>query len=212
MKKGVVLLLTLFFITAISALILKNLSDTDIFLEEQNYIMNNTQALIAVKNTKEEIAKLIEKYKDSIDEALENELLQENIPIKIKDLNINFNLKKYEKIDINQIKVKDSKEVENKFIEFGISDYEIFKEVYLEKIPIEDSKVETSKQLDDIINSYIIKSYNNDILKIKDDLGFIVAEGSYELNMNIKYYSSEVFAYYLLKNDGTVEYFDISFK
>ncbi len=212
MKKGVVLLLTLFFITAISALILKNLNDTDVFLEKQNYIINNTQVLIAVKNTKDEVSKLIEKYKDSIDEAIENELLEDNIPIELHDLNINFNLNKYTKIDINEIKIEDSKIVEEFFLYNNIFDYEVFKEVYLEKLATKNSMVETSKQLDDIINLYIIKSYNNDLLRIKDDLGFVTGEDLYELNINIKFNSSEVFAYYLLKNDGRVEYLDISFK
>ena len=212
MKKAVVLLLTLFFITAISALILKNLSDTETFLEEQNYIINNTQVLITIKNTQNEVSKLISKYKESIDEALENEILKESIPLKIKDLELDFLVNKYDKVDINEIKIKDSTVVEELFLEYNIFDYELFKEIYLKKFPIKENKLETSKQLDDIITTYIIKSYNNDILKIKDKLGFFKSEDLYELIINVKYNSSKAFAYYLLKKDGTVEYFDISFK
>lgn len=211
MKKGVVLLLTLFFMTAISALILKNLSDTDIFLEEQNYIMNNTQVLIAIKNTKNEVGKLIKKYKDSIDEALENELLQQNFSININDLNITFSLKKYNRTNINKISVENSKVVQDLFLANNIFDYELFKEIYLSKLQNTNKKIETRKQLDDIINTYIIRN-NNDILNIKDELGFISSEDLYELNINTKYSSSEANAYYLLKNDGMVQYFDISFK
>lgn len=212
MKKGVVLLITLFFITAISLLILKNLDDTDVFLEKQNYSLNNTQVLIAIKNTKNEVSKLLKEHKDSIDKVLENEVLQTGIPIKIDDLDINFGIKKYEKLDINEIRNKDSQIVEEYFASNNIFDYELFKDIYKKKLETEDKKIETSKQLDDIINAFIIKSYSEEILKIKDDLGFFKSEDLYELSIDAKYNSAVASAYYILKNDGKVKYFDISFK
>ncbi|WP_072682463.1 hypothetical protein [Arcobacter sp. LA11] len=212
MKKGVVLLITLFFITTISLLILKNLDDTDVFLEKQNYSLNNTQVLIAIKNTKNEVSKLLREHKDDIDEVLENELLQTSIPIKIDDLDIKFGIKKYEKIDINEMRNKDSQVIEEHFISNNVFDYELFKEIYEEKLQIENKKVETSKQVDDIINAFIIKSYSEEILRIKEDLGFLKAENLYELSIEAKYNSAIASAYYILKNDGKVEYFDISFK
>jgi len=211
-KKGVVLLITLFFITAISLLILKNLDDTDVFLEKQNYSLNNTQVLIAIKNTKNEVSKLLKEHKDSIDKVLENEVLQTGIPIKIDDLDINFGIKKYEKLDINEIRNKDSQIVEEYFASNNIFDYELFKDIYKKKLETEDKKIETSKQLDDIINAFIIKSYSEEILKIKDDLGFFKSEDLYELSIDAKYNSAVASAYYILKNDGKVKYFDISFK
>lgn len=215
MKKGVVLLLTLFFITAISALVLKNLDDTDKFLEKQNYISDNTQVLIAVRNTKNEVSKLLEKYKDSVDQALENEVLQNQIPIKINNLDINFSINKYSKTDINEMQVKDSKVVQNLFLEYDIFDYELFKDIYQDNMQNGIKKVETSKQLDDIINTFIIKKNNDKIIDLRDILGFFKPEEVYELNINVKFNSAIASAYYILKNESTkveVQYFDISFK
>ncbi|PLY08327.1 MAG: hypothetical protein C0625_01710 [Arcobacter sp.] len=212
MKKGVVLLITIFFIAAFSLLILKNLDDTDIFIEKENYILNNTQVLIAIKNTKNEVSKLLVKHKNDIDKALESEVFQTLIPIKVNDLDIKFGIKKYEKIDLNEINNKDSKVVEEYFVSYNVFDYELFKDIYTEKLQFGNKKIETSKQLSDIIETFIIKSYSKEILRIKENLGFFKAENLYELNIDVKYNGAVASAYYILKNDGKVEYFDISFK
>ncbi len=213
MKKGVVLLITLFFITAISVIVLKNLDDTDKFLEKQNYILNNTQVLISVKNIKNEVAKLLNENKDDIDDALKDGAI--TLPINIQDLSITSILEKYVKIDINEMKNKDSKVVEDFFISNDIFDYALFKSIYNEKIEelIEDNKkVNNSKQLDDIINTFIMKSQKKDILNIKNSLGFLNPDNLYELNIEINFNNAKAQAYYILKNDGKVQYFDISFK
>jgi len=212
MKKGVVLLITLFFITSISLLILKNLDDTDSFLEKQNYSLSNTQILIAIKNTKNEVAKLLIENKDIIDRVLENEFSETLIPLKVNDLDIEFGIKKYEKININEMRNKDSKVVKNLLLSNNVFSYELFKDIYEDKLQNKDNIVETSKQLNDIINTFIIRNDSEEILRIREDLGFLKAEDLYELNIKVKYNSVVSSAYYILKNNGKVEYFDISFK
>jgi hypothetical protein len=210
MKKSVILLITLFFITALSLLILKNLNDTDSFVEKQNYSLNNTQVLIAVKNTKNEVSKLLKQNREFIDDALDNEIFQTSIPI--KDLTVLFSIKKYDKTNINEIKVKGSKKVEDKLLEYDIFEYDIFKEIYNDKLEIEGAKVDTRKQLDDIISTFIIQTYSEKILNVKDELGFLDAKDLYELNIKVDFNNAIAKAYYILKNDGKVQYFDISFK
>lgn len=212
MKKGIVLLITLFFITAISLLVLKNLSDTDEFLENDNLISNNTQVLIGVKNTQKEVSKLLVKYKDDVNEALENELLSSTIPISIEELDIKFSIKKSEKIDINKMKKEDSKVVENLFLENDIFDYTYFKEIYTQKLQEGLARVDTSKQVDDIISTFIKETENKKIEDIRDYLGFIDKENLYELNVFVNFLKSSARAYYLLDEEGKVQYFDISFK
>ncbi len=211
MKKGIVLLMTLFFITAISVLVLKNLKDTEQFLEKQNYQLNNTQILIAIKNTLKEVAKLIKENKESVDEALQNDIFQNSIPFEIEDLKIDFTISNYSKVDVNKIKDKDSNEVKNLFFENNVFDYDQFVDIYNEKLPLKDSKVETTKQLEDIISDLIKQVGNEDIKRLKDKLGFLNESNLYELSINANYFSSKAKAYYILTNKGKVVYLDISF-
>ena len=212
MKKSIVLLITLFFIMAISVLVLKNLNETEEFLKNDNYITNNTQILLAVKNTQKEVSKLLVKYKNDVDEALENDIFETSIPINIEELQINFKIQNYARVNINQIKVKDSKIVEKIFVENDLYDYSLFEQVYKQKISGESQKVETSKQLDDIIYTFI-KQYNNEkINEIKEYLGFFDQQNLYELYIDVSFFNSTAIAYYILNKDGKVQYFDINFK
>lgn len=212
MKKGVVLLITLFFITAISILVLKNLDDTDTILEKQNYTLNNTQVLIAIKNVQSEVGRLILENKENVDDALEDDIFETPLPINIEDLDIKFSVKKYERTDINDINKKDSKTVQNLFLDNDIFDYSDFEEIYKEKLLASNQKVETTKQVDDIINTFIMRTENQRIYSIVDELGFFSDESLYELDINTKYLGSNASAYYILDKEGKVKYFDISFK
>lgn len=212
MKKGVVLLITLSFIIMISLLVLKNLDDTDTILEKQNYILNNTQVLIAIKNIQEEVGRLILENKDNVDSALDNDIFQTPVSINIEDLQIEFNVKKYDRININDINVKDSKTIQNLFSSYDIFDYADFEDIYKDKLTITDQNVETTKQVDDIINSFILLTENQDIYKIVNELGFLSEESLYELDINTQYLGSSAIAYYILDKEGKVKYIDISFK
>lgn len=211
MKKGVVLLVTLLFITAISVLILKNLDDSNKFLENQNYIINNSQVLISIKNLQVEVAKLISKNKDNIDKALEDDFFKVPLNLNIENLNIDFTLKKYDKININDMNDKDSTTVEKLFLKNDIFDYDSFKQVYKKKLQGSNLKVTTTKQVDDIIKTFNKETQNQKIIQIKDKLGFLTNKNLYELNLHISYFSSKAKAYYILNNEGEVKYFDISF-
>lgn len=212
MKKGVVLLITLFFIIAISILVLKNLDDTDTILEKQNYILTNTQILIAIKNTQEEVGRLILENKDNIDDALKDDVFQTPFPLNIKDLQIEFTIKKYDRININDIKQKDSKTVQNLFSNNNVYNYLEFIDVYNEKLTTTEQNVETTKQITDIINTFILRTENQDIYRVVDNLGFRSEENLYELDINTQYLSVNAVSYYILDKEGKVKYFDISFK
>ncbi len=212
MKKGVVLLITLFFITAISVLVLKNLDDTDKFLEKQNYIINNTQAIISIKNIKDEVSKILKKNLVNMDKAFGN-----IIPLSYDKLNIKFKVNRYNRTNINDINNNDSNSVLLFFQDNNIYDYDYFVQIYKEKFKNNDSQIENSKQLNDIINNFVIKSENKEILMHKDKLGFIDSNDNktYELFINVDYLDANASAYYILKNTNgiiKVENFDISFK
>lgn len=211
MKKGIILLITLFFTTAISLLVLKNIDDTDIFIERQNYVLNNTQLLISIKNVQEEIKDILTDENKNIEDILGEDGI--SFPVSIEELKIVLSLKNYDRVDVNEIKksldeTADTRPVRELFDEYNIYDYNIFEEVYYLRVKGNDS-IESNKQLDDIINDFIVKSENQKIEKIRNKLGFS-STAKYELNINVKYLGTKASAYYLLDGEGEVLYFDIS--
>lgn len=212
MKKGIVLIISLFFITAISLLVLKNLDDTDTFFKKQRYIEDNTQLLISIKDFQKELGKLLKQNKKSLDEVLESEIFEDSfIDLNIKELTISFKIKKYDKININDINTENSITIRDYFTNNNVFNYDYFKDIYKEKFPNNNIKLDNNKQMNDIINTFILRSYSKDILKIKDELGFFEPKDLYELDIKANFNSASAIAYYVLSKEGEVKYFDVSF-
>ncbi|MGA1933230.1 hypothetical protein ACH5BF_11045 [Arcobacter sp. YIC-464] len=206
MKKSIVLLVSLLFITAISTLILKNLDDTNEYISEQNYKLNQSQLLMMINNAKNEASKFIEKYPDDL-KALEN------IPFTLKDVELQLSLIEYDKYDLNLLRENDIekyKSIQEFFWDNSVDGFENLQYLLKGSEPISNSK-----QLDDIITTFIKQIYSDDILKIKDSLGFIKAPDDsklYELKIRVNYLKQMAKAYYILDKDGKVKYFELSFK
>lgn len=214
MKKAIVLLVSLFFIMSISIFVLKGLSDTEKFILKEHFNTNNIQLLRASKNIQTEVSKLLLEHSEKIDDFLKDEDTNSFIPINNNELNIEFKIQKYDKVDVNDITKKDSKELEDFFLEKGL-DYYLFKESYEEVIPKSDLEITTNEQLRKLLNTYIQKKDDNEILEYKDELGFLKEEKLYELFINSSFLSTSAKAYYILSNTNAkieVKYFDISFK
>lgn len=212
MKKGIVLLTTIFFITAISILILKNLDDTKKYVDNSNHIFNNSQIMISIVDLKNEVVKLLIKNKDILDESIETGVFKESISFDINNIKIDFDLKKYEKSDVNEIKNKESKTIEELFQINDIYSYPLFEIIYYEKLQDKNKKVESHKQLNDIINTFYERTYNKNVFKLNEILGIINPVDVYELNILVELNNKNVEAQYLLKSDGKVMNFEISFK
>ena len=105
-KKGVILLITLFFIISISILILKNLSDTNSYLTEQNSKFAKVQMLYYINNIKNEFLRLL---KDTNKEGLVK-YFNMNFPVQMEDIKIKIRLEEYNKYNINLLKAKDKKD------------------------------------------------------------------------------------------------------
>ena len=208
MKKSIVLLVSLLFIVAISALLLQNLNDTQSYITSQNYKINKVQLMALLKNSQQEAAEVIKKHPDQIEKGFEN------IPLKIEDNEIIFTLKEYDKKDVNLLKSQkreDYERIEEWFFDKGISDFDNFRYI----ISSSGKEIENNKQLDDIINTFIKETYSNDILEFRNDLGFKSAAKDsklYELYLKIKNLNDFINAYYILDKDGKVEYFELGFK
>ena len=173
MKKSIILLSTLFFISTISLLILDNMKNTDSLLEESNIDFIRTQAIISIDNYINEIGKLLIKHKSIVEEKLPL-----SIPFDIEGISALINLKKYGRTyDINTIISKEEAKKEDikEFFSIHNVDYDSF--AYFLKNYMNSmhkvSKVSSFKQIDKIIEEYIKSVDNDEIYNIKDSLSFI---------------------------------------
>ena len=221
MKKSIVLLISLFFISALSILIIKSLEDTNSFIKEKNHKMNRIQVLTSIKNTQIEISKIFKNNYENIDDII-SELDSTYIPINVQDSLISFTIVEYDKVNINLLSNKDSKmykEVNTLFTDYNISGFDTFRYVFKtledEYKNSESISFINNKQIDDIIKIVIKESYSDEILNIKDKLGFLKKEKDeklYELFIKINYLDDFAKAYYILNEKGVIKYFESSFK
>lgn len=232
MKKSIVLLISLFFITAISALILKNLDDTDSYISAQNSKFTKTQILLLIDNVRSEVSQAIlanNSVENSDTDYLSN-YYNIDFPLKIEDINIVFKLTPYERENINLLKETEYekyKDLEELFSDNSIPDFNIFMEIYNEKKEkyldqMKTNNIESYKQIDDIINDFMKKTYSNKILIIKDKIGFFDFDQEkakedekydyYELIVKINYLKEFIIGRYIFNKEGKVENFELSFK
>ena len=209
MKKSIILLISLFFIAAFSALILKNLDDTNSYLDEQNSRFNKVQTLILIKDLQEQISEILKNYGEKVDLMIDSDLV-EYFPLKIQNINLFFKILPYEKIDINKLlskDVNDLKELKLFFEENDIYNIETLQDLIKQK-----EKIISNKQLDDIIDTFTKETYDKRILNSKDKIGFLSDEKLYELFIKVNFIKEFVKAYYVLNKQGEIKYFELSFK
>jgi hypothetical protein len=209
MKKSIILLISLFFIAAFSALILKNLDDTNSYLDEQNTKFNKVQTLILIKDLQEQISEILKNYGEKVDLMIDSDLV-EYFPLKIQNINLFFKILPYEKIDINKLlskDVNDLKELKLFFEENDIYNIETLQDLIKQK-----EKIISNKQLDDIIDTFTKETYDKRILDSKDKIGFLSDEKLYELFIKVNFIKEFVKAYYVLNKQGEIKYFELSFK
>lgn len=208
MKKSIVLLVSLFFIAALSILILKNLEDTNSYIDEQNSKFNKAQTIVLIKNLQTQVSDIFNKNQDKIDSIIETQLY-EYFPIQIEKINMFFKILPYERTNINKLISEDKKEKEEikKFFENN----DIYNTEVLETL-LKGKNINSNKQVDDIINIFIKETYDNKILDVRSEIGFLSDEKLYELFIKIDYIKEFVKAYYILNNKGEVKYFELSFK
>ncbi len=220
MKKSIVLLISLLFIAAVSLLIIKNLSDTDSYLSEQNAKFSKTQIMFLLNNTKDEISKILAK---NIDKEILRDYTNKDFPILLQDAKITMRLEEYDKYNINLLNEKDEKKYEY-FKDFLIRN-DIYDIEILKGILIENNRIQNSKQLDESLEKFEKESYTSNIFKVKDYIGFMNYDKKeitqnekdkeilfYELFVKVDYLKQFAKAYYILNKNGGVEYFEFSFK
>lgn len=229
MKKAIILLLSLFFIASLSILILKNLADTQEYLGQKNSQYAKMQMIYILNNVKSQVGSIltINSKNENEGENLLNDYFNKPFPLKIKDIAVVFTLNPYEKYNINDLKTNDEEKEESKYRVFkrflsdnNIYDFDKLVMIFQEKVG-EKGKIENQKQLDDIIDTFIVEIKDDSILKIKDRIGFVEYKETetdeenyehYELFVDVNYLTNFMKAYYILKKNGEVESFEFSFK
>lgn len=227
MKKGIVLLVSLFFIGTISLLIFENIKTTDILIKESNDDFINTQALISMRNYRDEIGKLLLKNRDNINDLLQSSLLSDKLALDMKNIKANVKVVKYENIyDINALisgNESQKRELEDFFLSSGV-DFDAlsyFVNNYMEFLPKEQKSINSFFQLNQVISEFIKSSNTYEIEEIRDKIGYFkVSETSKfvlcNLDMDIhgKMFNSS-FIYDLdssKENDIKVKDFDFIFR
>lgn len=209
MKKSIVLLISLFFITALSALIIKNLDDTNDYITLQNSKINKIQLLSLVKNTQEEVSSIFQKNSENIDEVVNSQLV-EYFPLKINDIDLKFKIAPYDKVNLNDL--NSTNEVDKKTVIDFLNSNDVYNTDNLRYI-LKDNKITSKNQLEDVLKVYSKEIYDDKILEIKDYLGFLDRKNPlYELFIKINFLNDFVNAYYVLDKSGGIKYFELSFK
>jgi len=165
-KRGVILLITLFFISAISILILQNLKQNDKFIKIVNSNIALTQTQILIQNINKEIIKYLKPY--SSDDVLSK--LPIELPFKLtNNINIMIQIDKFNDKDyiyLDDLKSKNTTEDFNQNVDYRYIFFQILSKY----------KYTTSQaQVDYIINKYIEQTKDTRILNIKDKFRY----GSY---------------------------------
>ncbi len=171
-KKGVVLLITLFFITAISVLILKNLDDSEKFIDEVSQDVSLTQINITNKNVQDEVIKLVNKYHDNIDELLEISSL--GIPFDYGDIKLFIKIEDYEFKDCNLNDVSNTEQLYSKCSTFTTENilysYEFIEQ--LKKYKPKDG-FKNQKQIEFFLDKYKLSTKDEKIDEVRENLEFL---------------------------------------
>ncbi|RXJ80217.1 hypothetical protein [Arcobacter sp. F2176] len=175
-KKAIVLLMTLMFIMAISALIIKNLNDANSYIEESNSDTYYIKSLISVDNIKNEFFDYFLKNKEQIPSLLENESLQEGVDLEYGDIKAKVSFKKYEdRYDINALAKEDKakiKDIENLFLENNVFGFSVFKTLVISYIK-KYGDIDNFEQINTLVELFIEKAESDEIKTIQDNLSFI---------------------------------------
>ncbi|MCK5111100.1 MAG: hypothetical protein KAQ94_06235 [Arcobacteraceae bacterium] len=166
-KKSIVLLITLFFISAISILILQNLKDTEQFLDELSSGSSLSQIQITIDNVREEVPKYLNKNKDDIDEILNNTQV---VALQVGNVDILLNIEDYSltQFNINNLttKMTSSEDFTNN-INYKYDFLEIVNEHKKE------GNYTNTHQIQQTIKEYIKLTKDKDILNIKDEFTYL---------------------------------------
>jgi hypothetical protein len=177
--------MTLFFIITISILILKNLNDSNKFIDEVALDSKLTQIKIANKNIQDEVIKLIDKNKDDIDQLLE--ITTAGFPFKYGDVDLIIKIDEYFNPDCNLNKIEKTEDL-NKYCTDNIISSISYPYDFVKLIK-QYQPFTNKKQVDFFIDKYIEYTKDDTLYNIQDSLGFnsIDANNTSNIFISCKY-------------------------
>lgn len=165
-KKSIILLITLFFISTISILILQNLKDTSTYLDSIEYENSLVQLQISIENINEEVPKYLKKNKENIEDMLEEKQV---IPFSFGNIDILLNVQEYESAEFNINNLTTQDTMSEEFTNNVNYKYDFLQIVDEYK---KDNNYTTNSQIKQTINEYIKLTKDKDILNIDDKFGY----------------------------------------
>ena len=170
-KKGIILLITLFFISSISLLIIKNLGDSEKFMQIISYDTVYAQLKLTTQNVQEEITEFASKHKDDIDDIIEYTSL--GIPFNYGDINLTITLEHYTFKDCNLNDVKTVEDLNNKCSEDTVNNI-LYQYDFIE---LRNKKIfntfSNQKQINYFIDTYTNYTRDDRIQLVKNDFEYI---------------------------------------
>lgn len=167
-KQGIILLITLFFISAISVLILQNLEDSESFINELSYDSQLAQLKITSNNVQEQIISIVNKNQEYIDDILEQ---APTLPLAYGNINLIISLDYFntdENCNVNALKTQeDIVSLCGEDISYKIEDKYTFVNT------IKDYNITSEQQLLYVINQYKKEVNDNQIDSIKDQFSYL---------------------------------------
>ena len=163
MRKSIVLLITLFFITTISILILQNLKDTDRFLDNISSDSSLSQIQITIENVQSEIPKFFKKNEDNLEQILEN---SSAVPLSFGNVDLLLNIEEYEMPQFNINELNATVTSTSSFSNNINYQYDFLELVKANK------PYSSRDQIEQTISEYIKKTKDKEILNIKDEFTY----------------------------------------
>jgi len=167
-KKSIILLITLFFIITISTIILKNIEDTEKFLDNIARDDSLSQMQITINNIKDEVSKFLRKNKDDIDDILQYSSF---VPFKIKNIDIVLKITDYKASPLPINELNGSVILQPIFLENINYQYDFLELVNKNKKKY--GNYINNAQIKQTIDDYIKLTKDRNILKIEDKFTYL---------------------------------------
>jgi len=216
--KGVALLITLFFISAISLIILKNLDDSNSFMDEVEFDTALTQLKITNANVQDEVIPLMKKYyvdNDTIDEILK--ITSDGIPFDYGNITLFLSVDEFHYPSCGLKGINTMKKLAEA-CEDSIVDKISYPYEFIDIIKKYD--MVNQEQVDWVIDKYLIETKDPNFKKIKNKFGYLSSEdqnGTFfkcKYNIKVNGLNAECSFIFNVEKDNSkaIEEFKLSFK
>lgn len=160
-KQGVVLLISLMFIVAISALIVKNVDSSDKILKNANLNTTLVQLQLGVNNINTQVMNLFSEHQSKIDDDIFWENVPETLPLEYGKLKAFISIQPYEQENLILFDKNVTQGIKNYYPEMYVDEYNL-------KRFISEHNITNKKQINFVLDKYVDYVKDDKILELKD--------------------------------------------